>query len=179
MAEARHDAGRASIAFHRRAVVQAMALLAAAPALASPIATPLAARQEAPPPAPDFSAVTTRTAAGRLVRKRVLVKIHFFPPEFGGPRTRYNIGYVTPEAAAAHAQLVDALSRYIEYGLVDQLEIEPEYRGDSVVPARIRMIASHSRGGKRYERVIEIWGCGLCVPYDPLPDPDARESIKA
>lgn len=160
----------------RRKIGAALALL-----LAAPLAAPVAARQEAPAPAaqPDFSAVTTRTAAARLVRKHLLVKIHLFPTELGGQDTKYNIGYVTPEAAAAHALLTAMLARYLERDLIDHLMIEPDYKGDSIVPTRLRMKVSHSRGGERFERVIEIWDCGLCAPLDPLPDPDAPGSITA
>jgi hypothetical protein len=133
----------------------------------------------APPLAPDFSAITTRAAAGKLVRKRLLVRIHFFPTELGGPKTRINIGYVTPEAAASHALLVEMLSAYVERGRLDHLLIEPEYKGTSIIPTRIRMTASHSQGGKSFERVIEVWDCGFCAPLEPLPDPDAPGEITA
>ncbi len=136
-------------------------------------------RIPAPPLALDYAAITTRAEAGKLVRKRLLVKIHFFPVELGGPNTRVNTGYVPPEAALSHAQLVDSLSRYIEQDRINRLEIVPEYDGASIIPRRIRMTATHSRGTGRFERVIEIWGCGLCLPADPLPDPDAPRAITA
>jgi len=133
----------------------------------------------APPLAPDFSAVTTRAEAARLARKHVLVRIHFFPTELGGPKGRINTGYVTLEAAAAHARLVDMLAAYAERGRIDHLEIVPEYKGDSIIPSRIRMTARHSRTGERYERSIEIWDCGVCPPLDPLPDPDGTRDVTA
>ena len=133
----------------------------------------------APPAAPDFSDVTTRTIAGKLVRKRQLVKIHFFPTELGGPNTKINTGYVTPEAAASHARLIEMLSAYVERGRLDHLEIVPDYKGLSIVPTRILIKATHSRGGDRFERVIEVWDCGLCPPLDPLPDPDGRGEVTA
>lgn len=133
----------------------------------------------APPLAPDFSTVTTRAAAARLVRKHALVRIHFFPTALGGPRNRINIGYVTPRAAASHALLVEMLAAYVERGRLDHLEIVPEYKGISIVPVRIRMIASHSRGGDSFERVVEVWDCGFCAPLEPLPDPDRPRDVTA
>lgn len=163
----------------RHALHVALALLA----LSLPAATASLAGQRtvipAPPLAPDYAAITTRAEAGKLVRKRLLVKIHFFPVELGGPNTRINTGYVTPEAALSHARLVESLALYAGRGMVDRLEIVPEYDGPSVVPRRIRMTATDSRGGDRYERVIEVWGCGPCLPSDPLPDPDAPPAITA
>ncbi|WP_052508035.1 hypothetical protein [Sphingomonas hengshuiensis] len=151
-----------------------MALLASSPppaALAQQTIVP------APPLARDFSDITTAAAAAKLVRKHLLVRIHFFPTEFGGPNTRPNIGYVTPEAAASHALLIKMLAAYIERGRLDHLEIVPEYRGSGIVPIRIRMTATHSRSSERYERAIEVWDCGLCPPLDPLPDPDAEGDL--
>jgi hypothetical protein len=138
-------------------------------------------RIPAPPlvPAPDYAAVTTKKEAARLVRKRQLVKIHFYPVALGGPKTAINIGYVPPEAAASHALLTEMLAAYGERDLIDQLEIFPEYKGLSIVPSRIRMKASHSRGGESFERVIAIWDCGLCPPVAPLPDPDAPGEVTA
>lgn len=153
--------------------------------LAFPVPLPAASLAEqrvvipVPPLAPDYAAITSRKEAAKLVRKRLLVRIHFFPVELGGPKGPRNTGYVTPEAAMSHALLTEMLAEYGKRGLVDHLVIEPEYKGDSVVPSRIRMTASHSRGGKSFVRVIEVWGCGLCPPVEPLPDPDAPGEVVA
>jgi hypothetical protein len=160
------------------------AYLCATIALLLPL-LPAAARADrqvvipAPPLAPNFSTVTTRAAAAKLVRKHQLVRIHFFPTELGGPKTKANTGYVTPEAAASHALLVEMLAAYVERGRLDHLLIEPEYKGESVVPTRIRVKASHSRGGDSFERVVEVWDCGICPPLDPLPDPDRKRDVTA
>lgn len=126
----------------------------------------------APPLAPDFSAVTTRAEAAKLVRKHRLVRIHLAPTELGGPKTRANITYVTPQAVASHALLIEMLAAYVARDRLNHLEIEPEYKGDSIVPTRLRIKASHNRGGDSFERVIEVWACGFCAPLEPLPDPD-------
>jgi hypothetical protein len=156
--------GRARAALH---AALALLLLPAPPASAAPRPT----GQQAQAPQPDFSQVTTRTAASRLARKHQLVKIHVFPTELGGPDIKPNIVYVTPEAAAAHAQLTEMLSRYVERDLVDHLEIEPDYRGLSIVPTRIRFKATHSHGGESFERVIGVWG-GVWSAPEPLSEPD-------
>ncbi|AQR74889.1 hypothetical protein BXU08_15585 [Sphingomonas sp. LM7] len=144
-------------------------------------ATAARARQQTVPAfaAPDFSTITTRAEAARLARKHVLVRIQFFPTELGGPKSKVNTGYVTLEAAASHARLVEMLAAYAERGRIDRLEIVPEYKGASVIPNRIRMTATHSRTGERHERSIEIWDCGFCPPLDPLPDPDGVRDVTA
>lgn len=154
----------------------ALALLCPLVATAAPAQTIVI---PAPPVAPDFTAVTSRKEAAKLARKHLLVKIHFFPVELGGPNARINTGYVTPEAAMAHALLTRMLAAYRERDLLDQLQIDADCKANSIVPTRLRLKASHSRGGKSYERVIEIWDCGFCAPLEPLPDPDAPEDLIA
>ncbi|UZK65510.1 hypothetical protein [Sphingomonas sp. M1-B02] len=156
----------------------ALALLAPPP-LVSAARTPAAQQVPAPPLAPDYATITTRVAAAKLVRKRLLVRIHFFPVELGGPKGRTNIGYVTPEAALSHAQLIEMLAIYIERDLIDHLEVVPEYKGESIIPTRIRMIAHHSRSAERHERMIDVWDCDFCAPFEPLPEPDGREAVRA
>lgn len=110
-------------------------------------------------PASDFAAVTTSAAANRLVREGRLVKIHLFPTELGGPvKERSNIGYITPEAAEARALLIGTLEHDLDEGLIDQMRVTPDYRGDSIVPARIRFRTWHSRrSGGAIETVVEVW----------------------
>jgi len=109
--------------------------------------------------APDFTGVTTKTAANRLVREGRLVKIHLFPTELGGPaKDRYNIVYVTPEAAEARSLMIGTLEADLEEGRIDQMRIMPDYKGTSIVPTRIRFKAWHSqRAGGAYETVLEVW----------------------
>lgn len=119
----------------------------------------VAEEKERPPRAPDFTAVTTRAAANRLVREGKLVKIHFFPTELGGPaKDRFNIGYITPEAAEARSLLISTLERDLDEGTIDKMAIEPDYKGNSIIPSRIRFKAWHSeREGGAFETVLEVW----------------------
>ncbi|MDC7812009.1 hypothetical protein [Sphingomonas koreensis] len=108
--------------------------------------------------APDFTSITTKAAANRLVRAGRLVKIHYFPTELGGPaKDRYNIGYITPEAAEARELLIGTLERDVEDGTIDQMRIVPDYKGTSIVPTRIRFMAWHSERGGEFEVVLEVW----------------------
>lgn len=111
-----------------------------------------AAAQERMASAPDFSAVTSDAAAHRLVREGRLVAIRPFP---GGPD---DIGYLSPAAEAARRHVIGMLGRLLEQDLIDSLEVLPEYRGESIVPVRLRFRADHSRGGGApFEGVVEIW----------------------
>lgn len=123
------------------------------------VSAAVAQEQDRPPGAPDFTAVTTKAAAHRLVREGKLVKIHFFPTELGGPaKDPRNIGYITPEAAEARALLIGTLERFRDDGLIDQMSITPDYKGESIIPTRIRFKAWRGeRNGGEIETVVEVW----------------------
>lgn len=108
---------------------------------------------------PDFTAVTTKAAANRLVRAGRLVKIHLFPTELGGQvKERYNISYITPEAAEARELLISTLEADLEEDKIDRMQIVPDYKGESIVPTRIRVMAWHSeRKGGEFAVVLEVW----------------------
>jgi len=133
-------------------MILALALIAAAP-LAAP----------SPPPArtavmkPDFSAVTSLAAAEALARKGKLVRILLFPAEFGGEDIAENAVYITPEAAAARELILGTLHRFTKEGLIDKLDVTPDYKGDSFVPSRIVMHATHSKKKGGFEPTIEVW----------------------
>lgn len=107
--------------------------------------------------APDFSQVRNEAAAKELVAQGKLVAIHLFPAEFGGADERVNITYVTPEAAAARELILGTITRMIGEGLIDQLTVEPNYKGDSFVPSSLSMKAWHSEQEGRFEPKIEVW----------------------
>lgn len=125
-------------------------------------ATPRALAQRvalvgAPPVAFKFSEVTSRETANNLVALGSLVKIYLFPTELGGEDAVENIAYVTPEAAERRAAIAGEIRRRFRRHLIDQIEVLPDYAGDSIVPRRIRFKTWHSRGGKRFEEQVEIW----------------------
>ena len=106
---------------------------------------------------PDFSDVKSLGAARHLENEGKLVKALLFPSELGGSENPHNEVYITPEAADARQLIVGTLVRFVEEGLIDKMTVEPAYKGDSFVPARIVFHASHSQKAGRVERVIEVW----------------------
>jgi hypothetical protein len=130
-------------------------LLLALPLLAARVAP--AARQEQATAAPDFSAVTTKAAAQRLVRKGELVEILYFPAEFGGPDEPQNIGYITPEAAQIREMAIGTFGRFAEDGTIDTLKVVPDYKGGSVVPSSITMTGTRSGEGGSIGITIDVW----------------------
>lgn len=137
----------------RRTVLQGLALLLVLPLFKWP-GERVAAQEAAPP---DFSAITTRAAARRLVREGRLVEITLFPVELGGPDDLPNTSYITPEAAFVRELVIGTLGRFLEDDTIDQLRILPEYKGESIVPSRIAMHASHSGQEGSFNTTIDVW----------------------
>ena len=125
--------------------------------LAAPAYAPFAAAQEAIPGAPDFSAVTTKRAAQQLVRQGRLVRISLFPTELGGSGDPMNMSFITPEAADVRDMVIGTLRRFLEQDVIDRLNVQPDYKGDSIVPSRITMSASHSGREGSFNTAIEVW----------------------
>ena len=125
----------------------------------APGLTPAATAQEVQEVAngPDFSDVTSKAAAQKLVREGRLVKIRPFPTELGGPKDPHNIVYIPPAVEEVRQLVIGTLRRFTEKDLIDQLDVQVDYKGDSIIPSRIRFIATHSRGGPPFEAAVEVW----------------------
>ena len=115
----------------------------------------------APPMPFKFSEIRTRDDADSRVAMGSLVKIYLFPTDLGGNDDSRNIVYVTPDAAEAHAAIVARLRRFVHghgqgHGETE-IEILPDYKGASIVPARIRFRARRSNGGEQFEEEVKVW----------------------
>ncbi len=108
-------------------------------------------------PVGDFSEVRSRDDALALAAQGKLFKILLFPEEFGGEDIAPNAAYVPAGIPEIKQQLTNSLIRSAQDGHIDRLEVAPEYKGESFVPARLRLTASHSETGNSFEQVIEIW----------------------
>jgi hypothetical protein len=106
---------------------------------------------------PDFSQVKSVAVARALADEGKLVKVLAFPSELGGPDVPENIVYITPEAAYAREMIIGTLRRFADKGLIDKLDVRPEYKGDSVVPSRIVINATSSKKGGAFVPTIEVW----------------------
>lgn len=108
---------------------------------------------------PDFSAVTSRRAAEALVRDGRLVRVSIFPTELGGPDEPENYTFVPPAVAYTRTTLVlPSLKRLSRKSGATHLDAEPEYRGNSFIPARIRYTLSTSaKDPNPVAMTLEIW----------------------
>jgi hypothetical protein len=141
----------------RRALRPTGLLLLAAMTTSTTLASSEASAQRTRATRLDFTAVTTETAVAELVQKGQLVRTHLFPTELGGPDDPENVAYVTPQAAQTRKSVIAMFADQFEEGIADRLEVEPDYQGDSLVPTRITLTASHSSKPGRMEMTINIW----------------------
>ena len=123
-------------------------------ALALALAAPLVIAAQ---PAPDFVRATTPQAVAALAERGQLVKVYLFPREVGGPDDPMNVAWVPPEALRQAEAVTDEIVTLLEQGKVDSLDVQPDYKGDSRVPSRIRYIATHKTGPAKLDRVVEVW----------------------
>jgi hypothetical protein len=105
----------------------------------------------------DFSHVTSREKAEQLASEGKLFKILLFPAQFGGKDIPHNTVYVPPGIPEIKAKLDGTLVRYTEEGLINKLKVEPAYKGNSFVPSKIAIKASHSEKQGSFNPTIEIW----------------------
>jgi hypothetical protein len=105
----------------------------------------------------DFSQVDSLEKAQALYREGKLERLYLFPLEFGGKEIPQNILYVPPGIAAIKQQIDGTIGSMVQEGLVSQYAAEPEYKGDSFVPSKIKIITSHAEKPGRFNPTINIW----------------------
>src|SRR4051812_37036961 len=105
----------------------------------------------------DFSHVTTREEAERLFNRGELEKVLLLPEPFGGDDIPPNIAYVPLGLADVKATIDGTVTHMAAQGLVSRYKAEPEYRGNSHVPCRIRVTAWDPDRTGRFESTLELW----------------------
>lgn len=105
----------------------------------------------------DFSDITSREKAEALFAQGKVEKITLFPREFGGQETPLNTVFVPIGVGDAKNKVTGMLVRYVSDGLINKLVVEPEYKGDSFIPSRIKMRAWHTEQKGEFTPSIEVW----------------------
>ncbi|HYI47326.1 MAG TPA: hypothetical protein VEX35_02575 [Allosphingosinicella sp.] len=106
---------------------------------------------------PDYSEVTSLEIAARWAADGRLARILLFPAELGGEDVPPNVSYVPPAILPLRTRAIEELGARAQEGLIDRMNVNPDYAGRSFVPVRLRFDAGHSSTRHRFERVIEIW----------------------
>ncbi len=105
----------------------------------------------------DFSHIDSRQKAIEAVESGDLVAILAYPEILGGEDIDLNTFYVPPAISDIHNQIVETLVRYVDQGLIDNLQVKPVYKGKSFVPSEIKMLARHSTKPGEFNPSIQIW----------------------
>jgi hypothetical protein len=105
----------------------------------------------------DFSDVTSREKAEALYAQGALEKVLLFPAEFGGSETPENTVFVPHGVSEAINQITGTLIRFFNEGLINKLSVEPEYRGKSAIPTKLKMRAWHTDKQGEFNPSVNIW----------------------
>lgn len=116
---------------------------------------------EVPPSATekeDYSYVRSMAQAIELYEEGKLFKVLLFPAEFGGQDIPPNVVFVPRGIPEARELVLGTLIHFAQEGLFNQLEVNPEYKGDSFVPSKIKIRAWHSeKSVGEFLPSIDIW----------------------
>jgi hypothetical protein len=105
----------------------------------------------------DYSTVDSEEKAKALYREGKLELLYLFPLEFGGKEIPQNTLYV-PLGIAAIKQQIDGMVRdLIMAEAVTEYRAVPEYKGDSFIPSKIKITASHPKKPGGANPTIDIW----------------------
>jgi hypothetical protein len=105
----------------------------------------------------DYSGVDSLEKAQALYRQGKLERLFLFPLEFGGQEIPQNILYVPPGIAAIKKQIDGTIAEMVNEGTVSKYSAEPEYKGDSFVPSKIKIVTSHEQKAGGFNPTINIW----------------------
>ncbi|MEP3889730.1 MAG: hypothetical protein ABJN69_04635 [Hellea sp.] len=106
---------------------------------------------------PDFSHIDSMEKAEALHKKGELEKILLFPTEFGGDDNPANAVFVPVGISAAKNSITQALIGMVEDGSIDKLDVSVDYKGNSFIPSKIFMKATHSTKSGQFNPTVEVW----------------------
>ena len=105
----------------------------------------------------DFSHVKSLDQAKALAASGELAPLYLHPLELGGLDAQFNIVYVPPAILTVQQDLTATLQRFASDGVIDNIQVNPEYKGDSFVPSKIHMQTTHGDKPGAFNPSIEIW----------------------
>jgi hypothetical protein len=104
-----------------------------------------------------FLPLISLAKAQRLFEVGRLEPLYLFPLEFGGQRIPQNIVYVPPGIAAIKEQIDSAIGEMVRQGMVCNYTAEPQYKGRSFIPSKIKIKTSQPNKPGGVDRTIDIW----------------------
>lgn len=107
--------------------------------------------------APDFSAVDSNEKVQSLFAEDKLEKLYLFPLDYGGEDIPLNVVFVPSGIGQLKAQIDAKVGKLLEEGLVSNYEAKPEYKGNSFIPSKINVKASHPARSAEFKYSVDIW----------------------
>ncbi|MDN3611294.1 hypothetical protein QWZ16_16960 [Vibrio ostreicida] len=92
-----------------------------------------------------------------LVQQGELFEVLLLPTELGGKNEPRNIVFVPEDIPAVHEQNTENVLSLVKDKLINRLEVQPVYKGNSFVPSQVKMMSKHSVENRRFITVINIW----------------------
>lgn len=105
----------------------------------------------------EYSQVKTQQELDPLCEQGKLKKVALRAVVPGADLPPQDVAYVPEHVADEWEQFSTTLDRCLRRDLVNQVEVTPEYREGSLVPAAIHVKAWHSGKKGSYEPSIDIW----------------------
>lgn len=104
----------------------------------------------------DFAAIDTMEEAERLARTGVLAPLYLMPLRFNGEESARNRLFVPEAVVALKDRFDDQVERLLVEGKVNGYSCDPQYRGKSVIPCDLKVIARNN-GADVFTETIHIW----------------------
>lgn len=106
---------------------------------------------------PDFSDVTSKEVALKLGLEGALFKMLLCPKDFSGADIPQNVVYVPCRVLDIQDEIIRKITPLLLKGLSIDFTGRTEYKGNSIIPAKIHYEASHSETNWHFKRTIDIW----------------------
>jgi hypothetical protein len=105
----------------------------------------------------DYSEIDSAEKVQALYRAGQLEPLYLFPLELGGQPIPQNTLFVPIGVAAVKKMLDGTVQKMVGDGNISKYEARPEYKGNSFIPSKIRINASHHEKSGAFNPVIDIW----------------------
>ena len=104
----------------------------------------------------DFAAVDSMEKAEALARQGALAPLYLMPLRFNGEKSARNRLFVPPVVVELKNRIDDQVEDLLKIGKVNGYSCEPQYRGKSVIPCGLKVIA-RSNGTDVFTENIHVW----------------------
>ena len=105
---------------------------------------------------PDFREIDSNEKAISLANKGILKPLYLMPLRFNGEESAGNRLFVPPVVVELKDRYDDMVEELLVQGKVSSYSCTPEYKGESFIPFRLKIVAGKD-GEDIFTEVINIW----------------------